>query len=220
MKHRVKVENVIPFALILLTLVPVIAGIVRLLTLEQGGTPNFEDARFVQQPFPIIAHVLSASLFCVMGALQLSPILRRRAPLLHRQLGLYLMSFGTITALSGLWMATFYPIPPGLQGSTLYIGRLIAGNFMVCAIALSLYCITRGNRAGHSAWIIRAYAIAQGAGTQVILVLPITLLYGELIGNARELLLVFAWIINAAIAEKIIRKTHRQGLPLVGPGRR
>ena len=59
---------------------------------------------------------------------------------------------------------------------------------------------------GHRAWMTRAYAIALGAGTQVL-----TLMIGELILGppndlSRALLMGAGWVINLAVAEWAIRK--------------
>jgi len=53
--------------------------------------------------------------------------------------------------------------------------------------------------------MIRGYAIGQGAGTQAMLLGPLTLLAGPPAGLLRDVLMVAAWLINLAVAEKIIR---------------
>ena len=52
--------------------------------------------------------------------------------------------------------------------------------------------------------MIRAYAIGQGAGTQALILLPITLISGAPLGLRRDVLMIAAWIINLAVAEWII----------------
>lgn len=47
---------------------------------------------------------------------------------------------------------------------------------MAVSILLSLMAIRNKKIAAHRAWIIRAYAIGQGAGTQVLVMLPVMLL--------------------------------------------
>ena len=59
---------------------------------------------------------------------------------------------------------------------------------------------------GHRAWMIRAYAIGLGAGTQVL-----TLLAGEIIAGqpnelSRALLIGSGWVINLAVAEWATRR--------------
>jgi hypothetical protein len=58
--------------------------------------------------------------------------------------------------------------------------------------------------------MIRAYAIGQGAGTQVIISIPWLLLAGEPTGLTRDLLMTLAWVINIVVAEKIILKQSKR----------
>ncbi len=100
---------------------------------------------------------------------------------------------------------------------------------MVMSITLSLVAIRRRDIASHRAWIIRGYAIGQGAGTQVLTSIAWLLLVGTPGPITGSLLLGVAWIINLAVAEWIIRraglrggKTARKALlvaaqPLAGP---
>jgi hypothetical protein len=53
--------------------------------------------------------------------------------------------------------------------------------------------------------MIRAYALGQGAGTQVLILLPWMLLTGHSGGWARDVLMTLAWLVNIAVAEYIIQ---------------
>ena len=68
----------IPTSLIALTAVPVLAGAARLVDLSGGRTE--ENARFFDLPVPIIVHIIGATTYCVLGAFQFQPSLRRRRP--------------------------------------------------------------------------------------------------------------------------------------------
>ena len=111
-------------------------------------------------------------------------------------------------------MTQFYPIPPRLQGDLLYGVRLLVGSAMIVSIVLAWTAIMRRDIAQHSAWMIRGYALGQGAGTQVLVMLPWTLIYGEASGLTRDILMSAAWVINLVVAEWIIRRrpTARSGL--------
>jgi hypothetical protein len=62
----------VPIGLLLLCVVPVLAGAVRMAQLASGVlTP--ENARFFASPLPVIMHVISVTLFCVIGAFQFVP---------------------------------------------------------------------------------------------------------------------------------------------------
>jgi len=64
-------------------------------------------------------------------------------------------------------MTQFYPLYPHLQRELLYGFRMLFGSGMVVSIALGLAAILRRDIAQHRAWMIRGYAIGQGAVTYV-----------------------------------------------------
>jgi hypothetical protein len=195
----------VPTLLILLSLVPLLAGIIRIHGLAVGGEITPENVRFFNSPLPIIFHILSASFFCILGAFQFPQYFRNRWPNWHRLSGRALMFFGLISALSGVWMTLFYQIPNPLQGNALYWARLLVGSTMLISLILSLISVMKRNIQSHRAWIIRAYALGQGAGTQVLIFIPVMLVVGDVTGYLRDILMIMAWAINFIIAEFIIR---------------
>ncbi len=84
---------------------------------------------------------------------------------------------------------------------------------MVMSIALSFSAILRRDIARHRAWMIRGYAIAQGAGTQALISILWLVILGAPSELGRDLLLIAGWIINLAVAEWIIR-ANRSRQPL------
>lgn len=54
--------------------------------------------------------------------------------------------------------------------------------------------------------MMRAYAIALGAGTQAVFFLFWALPFGEPGVTAKALLMAAAWTVNLAVAERIIRR--------------
>ncbi len=111
------------------------------------------------------------------------------------------MVAGLASAISGLWMTVFYTIPQPLQGSILYFVRLLVGFGMVLCIVFAWKTIIHKKIAAHQAWITRAYALGQGAGTQVVVTLPYIGLFGQPNQLARDLLMTAAWVINLLIVE-------------------
>jgi hypothetical protein len=211
----------VPTALLALTFIPVAAGVARLAGLAGGAAITPENARFFAMPLPVIIHILSASLFCVLGAFQFAPGFRRRRPGWHRVAGRILIPCGFAAALSGLWMTQFYPLAPHLQGELLHAFRILIGSVMILSIALSLAAILRRDIAQHRAWIMRGYAIAQGAGTQALISILWLVILGAPSELGRDLLLIAGWVINLAVAEWIIRtNASKQPLhkPLTGKG--
>jgi len=73
-------------------------------------------------------------------------------------------------------------------------------------ILLGLSSVLKKRIAQHQAWMIRAYALGQGAGTQVMITIPWLLTVGEPGGFTRDILMTAAWVINIVVAEWIINK--------------
>jgi uncharacterized membrane protein len=203
----------IPAGLITLGLVPALAGVVRVAELARGAAVTPENARFVAAPLPVLIHIPAVILYSILGAFQFSPGLRRQRRGWHRAAGRVLVPAGIVVALSGLWMARFYPWPPG-DGLIVYAERLVVGTAMLASIAVSLDAIRRRDFAAHGDWMTRAYAIGLGAGTQVFTHLPWLLLApgkpGEL---ARGIMMGAGWLINVVAAEWIIRRRSTRARP-------
>ncbi|WP_347585370.1 DUF2306 domain-containing protein [Acrocarpospora sp. B8E8] len=196
--------TLVPILLIMLSFVPVVAGAVRLTELTGGAAITPENARFFAAPLPVMLHIVGASTYCVLGAFQFVPGFRRRRPGWHRAAGRLLIVCGLLAALTGLWMTLFSPLPAGDDG--LLSGfRILFGTAMAACILLGLAAIRRRDITRHRAWMIRGYAIGQGAGTQALIHLPAALVIGTPDGLTRTLLLGAAWVINLAVAEWIIR---------------
>jgi len=203
----------LPTSLLLLGLVPVAAGAVRLIGLvglasggSGAGAITPENARFMAMPAPVVLHIVSATLFCLLGAFQFDSAIRRRSPGLHRAAGRVLVPCGILAALTGLWMTAVYAIPAELQGPLLYGVRIVVGVSMALAIVASIRAVLRRRIAQHRAWMVRAYALGQGAGTQVLILLPVTLVAGAPTFFFRDVLMASAWGLNVLIAEWIIRR--------------
>ena len=193
-----------PTLLIALSFAPVAAGTFRLVQLGGGAEITPDNARFFAAPLPVVLHIISVSLYCVLGAFQFAPGFRRRRPNWHRATGRILVPSGLIAALSGLWMTQFYPPVDG-DGPILYGMRLLVGSAMVLSICLGLAAILRRDIPRHRAWMMRGYALGLGAGTQALTHLPWFLfpaIQGEL---TRALFMGAGWAINVVVAEWIIR---------------
>ena len=194
----------VPAGLIALSLVPALAGTVRMAQLAGGAEVTAENARFFAAPLPVMIHIPAAIIYSILGALQFSRGFRRRQRVWHRVAGRMIGVCGLLVALSGLWMAHFYPWPEG-DGQIVYVERLVFGSAMTLSIALGLWAIRRRDFAAHGAWMTRAYAIGLGAGTQVLTHLPWFMFAegkpGEL---ARGVMMGAAWVINVIVAEWVI----------------
>jgi uncharacterized membrane protein len=170
-------------ALLVLSAIPLAAGAFRLTELAGGAAITPANARFFASPPPVVLHIVGAAVYALLGAFQFAAGFRRRRPGWHRRVGRLVVGAGLVAALSGLWMAQFYPLP-----------------------ALGVAAIRRRDLARHRAWMMRGYALGLGAGTQVL-----TLMAGEVIAGppselSRALLMGAGWAINLAVAEWAIRK--------------
>ncbi len=205
-RKQTKREWLVPIGLILLSLVPVLAGAFRIVELNSGAEVTPDNARFFTSPIPVVAHIISVTLYALLGAIQFVPSLRNKKVGWHRNAGRLLVPSGLVAALSGLWMTQFYPWPE-FDGIWLYGLRLVFGSAMLLSLIFGYVAVRQKDFNAHSAWMIRAYAIALGAGTQVFTHIPVMLfpsITGEL---ARTLMMGAGWVINLAVAEWVIRKS-------------
>jgi hypothetical protein len=97
---KVRAGWVRPAALVALSAIPVAAGAVRIAELARGAEITPVNARFFAAPVPVVLHILSVSLFCVLGAFQFAPAIRRQRPHWHRAAGRLLVSCGVAGGLS------------------------------------------------------------------------------------------------------------------------
>lgn len=196
----------VPTGLILLSLIPVIFGALRLTELASGAAITPQNARFFASPVPVVTHIVSVTVYSLLGAFQFVPSLRGRRGW-HRVSGRILIPAGLLAALSGLWMSAFYPLPDGYTDVPL---RLLAGSAMLVSIVLGLAAIRRRDFVRHSAWMTRGYAIGVGAGSQAVVGITWLLLVGPADVATRAVLLGAGWVINVAVAEYVIHQRARK----------
>lgn len=204
--HRrlTRADVLVPLALVVLSLVPTFGGLARLLVVSGSAAPGPDDARFLAAPGPIVVHVFAATLYSLLGALQFSRGVRIRWPRWHRYAGRALALLGLLAAATGLWMTWAYAIPTGMQGPLLVVVRTVVASAMLASLVLGVRAILRRDVARHEAYMIRAYALGQGAGTQVLVLLPWMVITGNSTGLTRDVLMMVAWGINVVVAEVII----------------
>lgn len=206
-----------PTGLILLSLIPVLAGASRITEVTGLGGAALateQNARFLDSPVPVLTHIVSATVFSLVGAFQFLPAARHIGPVVrrrrrwHRAAGRILIPAGLLAALSGLWMALFYPHPPG-DGTFLLALRLVFGSAMVASIALGIGAIVRRDFIRHGRWMTRAYAIGVAAGTQALLLIPGSMAFGSTDELSRAVLMGAAWVVNLLAAEYLISRRAR-----------
>src|SRR5205085_9669440 len=143
-----------PLGLLLLGMLPVIAGAFRLEQLAGISDAMPANARFSPMPLPVVLHIVSATAFATLGPLQFAAGFRRRWPAWHRVAGRLLVSCGLLVGLTGLWMTLFYACPDG-SGPLLYASRIVIGSAMVVCLVIGLAVILRRDVQGHRRWMSR-----------------------------------------------------------------
>ena len=199
----------VPIALVALSALPLTAGLFRLIQLAGGPVLIPADHRFASFPLPLVVHLVGVMAYVLIGVLQFVPWFRRRHLTWHRRAGRVVAVAGLLVAISALWMTLFYESKPG-TGALLFTFRLIFGSAMIACLIRGSTAVRRRDIAAHRAWMIRAYAIGLGAGTQVLT----GAIGGALFGTsvlAGDLAKAAAWIINLTVAEMVTRRpAHRQ----------
>jgi hypothetical protein len=153
----------------------------------------------------VVLHIVSVTLYALLGAFQFVPSLRRRRHGWHRTAGWIVLPSGLIVALSGLWMTLFYHMPAH-DGALVYGLRLLFGSAMLLSLLRGVIALWRRDFVQHGNWMLRAYAIGMGAGTQVLTGIVASLLVDPPTQLSRALLMGAGWAMNLALAEWIIRR--------------
>lgn len=201
-------EWLVPAGLLLLSVIPALGGSARLAELASDPAMTAENARFVTQPVPVVVHIVCVTIYSMLGAFQFVPSLRRFR--WHRLAGRVLVPAGLGVALTGLWMTAFYDLP--VRDTVVVNGmRYVVGTVMVVSLVLGVRAAFMRDFMSHSAWMTRAYALAMGAGTQGVLLAPYAVFVGPLDPVPNSVGLTAGWVINAAVAEWVIRRRRVRG---------
>jgi hypothetical protein len=194
-----------PAGLLLLGMLPVIAGAFRLEQLSGMSDAMPANPRFSPMPLPVVLHIVSATVFATLGPLQFAAGFRRRWPAWHRVAGRVLVGCGLLVGVTGLWMTVFYARPDD-SGPLLFVSRIVFGLAMVVCIVIGLAAILRRNVQGHRAWMARGYAIGLGAATQMLVLMVVGIVAGPPNELTHDSAMALSWVINLAVAEWVIRK--------------
>ncbi len=204
-----------PAALLAVSVIPLVAGSLRVLEIAGGPQLLPANPRIEDSPFPLVVHVVAAAVYVVAGAFQFPARIRRAHRTWHRRAGRVLVAAALLVAGSGIWMTLAYPGAPG--GLLLWAIRLVAGSAIAVGVVLGVTAIRRRDVAAHRAWMIRAYALAAAAGTQTL-----TQGLGEGLFGTTELSTALSvgagWVVNALVAEAVIRRPFAGRAPAAATG--
>jgi hypothetical protein len=191
--------------LLLLSAVPMLAGVTRLLSLSTGAPALDGHARFAADPWTAALHMIGATAFATVGAFQFVPSLRRGA--WHRIAGRVLSALGVSAAIAGTVMAWRW-VPKEFDSTALNAIRTVVAMAMVTFVVLGFRAARRRDFEAHGAWMLRAYALFLGAGTQFFTAgftaLPFMRPY--LSEALMAVSMGAGWAINALVAEWILRR--------------
>jgi uncharacterized membrane protein YozB (DUF420 family) len=190
--------------LILVSAIPIAVGIYLLFELTTGHVRP-ENARLFDSPVPVFLHVVAAALYAIFGAFQFVATFRRRFPGWHRAAGRILVGCGLVAALTGAWVTLFYPRLPDTN-DLLFVLRLVFTSAMVAFLVLGFTAIRRRDVPRHRAWMMRAFALGLGAGTQALVFMVVEMTIGRPDQLGKSLLMGASWGLNLMIAELVIRR--------------
>jgi hypothetical protein len=190
--------------LVLVSAIPIAVGIYVLFELAVGHVRP-ETVRHLASPLPVVLHVVAAAVYAIFSAFQFVAAFRRSSPGWHKRAGRVLLVCGLVAGFSGIWMTLFYPRLPDTN-DLLFIIRLVFSSAMVAFVALGFAAIRHGDVPRHRAWMMRAYAIGLGAGTQALVFMVAEMSAGPPDQLGKALLMGAAWVINLVVAEWVIRR--------------
>jgi uncharacterized membrane protein YozB (DUF420 family) len=192
-------------ALVALSVIPLTAGTLRLIQLAGGPDLMPADDRFAGFPIALVGHIVASACFALLGVLQLLTRFRHRHRTWHRRAGRVLVLAGLAVVATALWLTVGYPPHPG-TGPLLFVSRLAVSVGMGTSLVLGLAAVRRRDIDAHRAWMVRAYALALGAGTQAFTegFTEAIVGVGQLSGDLAKLA---GWVVNLAVAEWAIHRT-------------
>lgn len=201
--QRSRAGGTLAAGLLALLFIPLSAGVLRLVQVAGGPDLMPADDRFAGVPTVLVIHIVSSACFALLGIGQFMTRSRRRHLTWHRRTGRVLIVVGLAVVWSALWLTLRYPTHPG-TGPILFVSRLVVsvveGSFLLLGVA----AIRRGDVTSHRAWMVRAYALALGAGTQVFTE-GLTEAAGGVGIVSGDLAKLAGWVINLAAAEVVLR---------------
>jgi Predicted membrane protein (DUF2306) len=198
--------------LLLLSAVPMLAGLSRLLSLSTGAFTLDDHQRFESDRWTASMHIIGATAFATVGAFQFVPGLRAKA--WHKVAGRVLSALGIGAALAGTVMALRWA-PKEFDSAALNAIRTGVAFSMVTFIALGCVAARRRQFEIHGAWMVRAYALFLGGGTQFFTAgfTALPFMHAYLNQTIYAAAMAAGWLINALVAEWILRRprhTHAQ----------
>lgn len=192
--------------LLLITAIPILVALVRLVQIPTGTLP-LESSRFALVPVRHFAHAAAGAIFALAGPLQFAGVLSRRFGRLHRWTGRAFGMAGLFLGLSGLGLLAEFPL---IATPPLQLMRGLAGLALLAALTLGIAAALQRRIPAHRAWMIRAYVIGIGSTTISLVALPLLAFGITLEGAPFDLTFVATWIATIAMGEVVINSMDRE----------
>jgi len=196
--------------LILISLLPIAAGLPRVTELTLGVPVMDASESSANMPLSLIVHILTASVFLILGAIQLLPKSRRGS--WHRYAGRVSVITGAIAAATGLWMTVLLD-PSDSAGPLLAPMRAFFSVFWLVAIVLGVMAIRNKDIMRHRVWMLRSFAVGVGTAVQSLLLLPYFFIIGVPSGLPADIIILASWVLCLAVAEASHRRRPSQPQP-------
>lgn len=119
------------------------------------------DAHFLGERALVLAHVVPAMLFMVLGPLQFVRRLRAKHPRLHRWSGRVFLAASAVVGITGLRLA----LGDTVGGLDEKAAIFLFGTLFLIALAKALWHARRREFAQHREWMIRGFAIGLAVAT-------------------------------------------------------
>ncbi len=183
--------------LLVLSVIPLLGGLLRLAGLLGAASVEGHEP-FAAHPVPAVLHIVSATTFATLGALQFSTSLRRTR--WHALAGRVLTLVGVVAVASGSWMVLTWP-PKPLDSASLSAMRFVVAVAMAGSLGLGFLRAREKNLSSHEAWMTRAFALGAGAGTQALLLIPAMRVPSLQTQAGHAFLMGAGWLLNLLVAE-------------------
>jgi uncharacterized membrane protein len=161
---------------------------------------EFLRDRFARMPLAAGGHLLGGGIALWLGPLQFVRRLRARIPAVHRWLGR-----GYVVACLGASVAGAVLAPNSMGGIPAHLGFGLLAVAWFVTTATAYRAIRQGDRARHSRWMVRSFALTLAAVTLRIY-LPSSAMLGIPFDVAYRWIAWLAWIPNLLAAEWLLRR--------------
>jgi uncharacterized membrane protein len=157
------------FFVISLILLLIVFAIKRAFDTYTGGAEqNLFELRYLEHPIVTAVHILSGILFISLAPLQFVKRVRIKRLGLHRQLGRVLVTCALISGTYGLIATVAFP---GFGGLASEASAWFFGPIFLFAVLRAFWCARNRKIIQHREWMIRAFALGLGVGTQRLILI-------------------------------------------------